>query len=196
MKKSIPSTIIRLLALTTLILSGSGIGTANAVLMNASYAFEDIVDSTPHIISFMLDGTIEGDIVIVESLLMAPELDGVAPDLGGAEMGLSSYTGGPARLSSTGDTMDFLFSTVGTSPTEGFTFCNGLVGICEVDGAFFGSSTAYGSGIEIGDDIFNPATWLLEPKSAPDKPVPEPAIAVLFTAGLLGIGLVRRRKDL
>lgn len=194
MKKSIPSTIIRLLALTTLILSGLGTGTANAVLMNASYAFED-VDSTPHIISFMLDGTFEEDIVIVESLLMAPELDGVAPDLGGAETGLFSYTGGPARLSFSGDIMDFLFSTVGTSPTEGFTFCNGL-DICNNDGAFFGSTDAYGEGEVIGTEAFNDQVWFLSLKSAPDKPVPEPTIAVLFVAGLLGIGLTRRRKYL
>ncbi len=162
---------------------------AHATLFNAAYVL-DSADS----ISFMLDGSIDidGDTVVVNSLLMTPEFNGTAPSLG-AISGFLSLTDdldglapgdpvvNPALLSFSGDGMDFAFFN-DFSADDFFLFDTALV--------FFGVP-GFQAGVSYGDtegELFVSARWSLVPK------VPEPASILLFGLGLAALAFMRQRK--
>ena len=162
---------------------------AHATLFNAAY----VLDSGDTV-SFMLDGSIDidGDTVVVNSLLMTPEFNGTAPSLGAISgfLSLSDVSGGsapgdpvvnPALLSFSGDGMDFIFFN-DFSADDLFLFDTVLV---------FLPFPGYAAGASYGDtdaELFVSARWSLVPK------VPEPASILLFGLGLAALAFMRQRK--
>ena len=161
---------------------------AHATLFNAAYELEG-----GDVVSFMLDGSIDidGDTVVVNSLLMTPEFNGTAPSLG-AISGFLSITDvldllapgdpvvNPALLSFSGDGMDFAFFN--DFNDDGF--------FLDTAGVFFGVP-GFLAGVSYGDtegELFVSARWSLVPK------VPEPASILLFGLGLAALAFMRQRK--
>ena len=162
---------------------------AHATLFNAAY---ELVGGD--VVSFMLDGSIDidGDTVVVNSLLMTPEFNGTAPSLG-AISGFLSVTdvlaglvpgdqvAQPALLSFSGETLDFIFLNLFVGEgLDGFALSNPTD---EIDTDFYSAGISYGA----TQEEFVSARWSLSLK------VPEPATILLFGLGRAALAFMRQR---
>lgn len=168
------------IVLFALALTFVGVSSASAVPFNASYT-----DSNGGVIAFMFEGTIQqdGDIVVVDSMIMNPTYNGVDPLIQNALFQSFSAgflgQGGPALLSFSGNVLDFLWSD--PQVAQGF-----FLQTVTTDGF-----EAVSSSDEFGqlDEGFEPDNWSLTLKSD----IPEPATASLGLMSLAGLVLRRRR---
>ncbi|MEM7504840.1 MAG: PEP-CTERM sorting domain-containing protein [Pseudomonadota bacterium] len=165
---------------------------ANASLFNASYTTE-----TGGMVTFMFDGTVEADMdtVIVNSLLMPPTFNGVAP-AAGAVSGFLSFTDAnngaavgdpvvfPAVVSFSGTSMDFVYYN--DSPNDAFVLADAFVTGLGFGGYVGGPS--WGNG---GFEIFNFGNWSLTPKA-----VPTPNTVLLLGLGMIGVSVLRKRQTI
>lgn len=143
--------------------------------------------ATGHVLTGMLDGTLQadGNTVVVGSVAMAAVDGGALPDLSVVES-LIEYVGAGTALSPivslSGAAMD-LIACASLACTDGFLFdaAGGLIGA-----PFF--SLGLGGGT-VNDD-YDPRRWTLTAKA-----LPETGSIAVFGAGLAGLALARRRRN-